>query len=65
MGLFILCLFVVVAGQSLLPRPWRQYLASRMESKPILWNGIYVAFVVAFVTFGSARALLHLAGTLH
>jgi hypothetical protein len=64
MGLFILCLFVGVALQSLFPRPWRQRLASRMESRPVLWNGLYMIFVAAFVSFGATRALLHLAGTL-
>jgi hypothetical protein len=35
-----------------------------MESRPVLWNGIYFAFVASFVSFGAARALLHIAGTL-
>jgi hypothetical protein len=64
MGLLILALFLVVALQSLFPRHWRQALASRMESRPVLWNGVYMIFVAAFVSFASARALLHLAGTL-
>jgi len=64
MGLLILALFLAVALQSLFPRHWRQALASRMESRPVLWNGIYFAFVASFVSFGAARALLHLAGTL-
>lgn len=64
MGFPILALFLAVAFQSLLPAAWRQRLTSRMESRPVLWNGAYMIFVAAFVSFGAARALLHLAGTL-
>ena len=65
MGLLILVLFLAVALQSLFPVAWRQQLGRRMESRPVLWNGAYMLFVIAFISFGAVRALLHLAARLH
>lgn len=58
-GLFILALFLFTALLSIF-RPARQRVAAYMESRPLLFNGLYAAFVIAFVGFGTARALLEI-----
>jgi|SRR5215469_8465352 len=56
-GLFILALFLFTAVTSLLPSA-RRRVAFWMEANPTLFNGLYVGFVVAFVGFGIARAMV-------
>jgi len=58
MGMLILGLFAFTAFQSLLPRRMRQAIASGMQSRVVLCNGVYVAFVAAFVLFGTVRAIM-------
>jgi hypothetical protein len=59
MGLLILALFGFTAAQSLLPRPAREHLAQGTKGHALLFNTVYLAFVVAFISFGFARALAH------
>jgi hypothetical protein len=58
-GPFILALFLFTAIVSLAP-PARQRVAAVMEARPVLFNALYVAFVIAFVGFGSIRALFEI-----
>jgi hypothetical protein len=58
-GLLVLALFLFTAVASLMPSA-RQRLAATMEARPVLFNGLYLAFVIAFVGFGGARALVEL-----
>jgi Protein of unknown function (DUF2752) len=58
-GLFILALFLFTATVSVFP-PARRRVAVYMESHPVLFNVFYLAFVSAFVAFGSIRALLEI-----
>ena len=59
MGMLVLPVFLLVAGQSLLPNSSRKRLAALIESRPTLFNTLYLAFVTAFVGFGAGRAFLH------
>jgi hypothetical protein len=59
-GLFILALFFFTAITSILPQT-RQQVAAYMEARPVLFNGLYVAFITAFVGFGTIRGLIELA----
>ena len=61
MGLLILALFALTAGQSLLPRSRRERLAQFLESRSACFSALYLAFVTGFVSFGVARALVHCA----
>jgi hypothetical protein len=61
MGLPILTFFIFTAAASLLPKLWCERLARHVESRPITFNTIYLAFVVTFVGFGTMRALLQFA----
>jgi hypothetical protein len=66
MGLLILLLFGFTAAQSLLPCSARKRLSQGIKDRALLFNAVYLAFVVTFVGFGLARALFHLgAGWLH
>jgi hypothetical protein len=56
-GPFILALFLFTAVLSLAPSARRQ-VAEYMEARPMWFNGLYLAFVVAFVGFGTVRALI-------
>lgn len=58
-GLFILALFIFTALVSLAPR-LRQRVATVMQSRPVLFNGLYLAFVIAFVGFGTVRAVIEI-----
>jgi uncharacterized protein DUF2752 len=58
-GLFVLALFLFTAVISLMPSG-RKRVAAIMEARPLLFNGLYLVFVVAFVGFGGARALIEL-----
>jgi hypothetical protein len=58
-GPFILALFLFTAIVSLMPSA-RQRVAAVMEARPVLFNGLYIAFVVTFVGFGSVRALIEI-----
>ena len=60
MGLPILAVFGLVAAASLLPKPLRDWSARCMESRAVLFNSLYLVFVLAFVGFGAVRALLQL-----
>ncbi len=59
LGLLLLPMFLVVAAQSLLPNTIRDRLAWLIQSRPTLFNALYLAFVAAFVGFGVIRAFLH------
>lgn len=56
-GMFILALFLFTAITNLLPRA-RRRVQLWMEAHPMLCNGLYLVFVVAFVGFGIARAMV-------
>lgn len=58
-GLFILALFLFTAITSLLPAA-RERTSACMEARPRLFNGLYLAFVVTFVGFGTIRGLIEL-----
>ncbi len=58
-GLFILALFLFTAIMSLLPKT-RKRVATCMEARPIFFNGLYVAFIVSFVAFGTIRGLIEI-----
>ncbi len=58
-GLFILALFLFTAFVSLAPSA-RQRVAVYMEARPLFFNGLYAAFVVTFVGFGTVRALIEI-----
>jgi hypothetical protein len=58
-GLFILALFLFTAIVSLIPAA-RQRVAVVMAAWPIFFNALYLTFVVAFVGFGSVRALVEI-----
>jgi hypothetical protein len=57
LGLIILGLFLATASVSLLPVRLRDQLGRVLESRALLFNAFYAAFVAAFVCFGTARAL--------
>jgi hypothetical protein len=59
MGLLVLTWFLFTAGQSVLPRSWRDGLRLRMQIRT--WNVVYFLFVVTFVGFGAVRVLWHYA----
>jgi hypothetical protein len=58
-GLFILALFLFTAVVSLVPSA-RKQVAVSMEARPLLFNGLYLAFVIAFVGFGATRGLIEI-----
>jgi len=58
MGLLILGFFMATAFASLLSTARRQTIASFMRSKAVLFHVLFLAFVVTFVGFGLARALV-------
>ena len=58
-GPFILVLFLFTAVLSLAPSA-RRRVAEYMEARPMRFNGLYLAFVVSFVAFGTIRALTEL-----
>lgn len=58
-GLFILGLFLFTACSSLLPGA-QQRVARFMESHPVFFNSLYLAFVAGFVAFGTIRSLLEI-----
>ena len=57
MGLLILALFILTAGQSLLPQTRRDGIVRFMQSRATLFNALYLVFVITFVGFGAGRAL--------
>ena len=65
MGMLILLLLGVIAGQSLLPKVWRNRLKHRLQAQAFAFNTLYLAFVGLFVIYGSARAFLHFAQLVH
>lgn len=62
MGLFVLILFLLTATQVFLPHSVRERLERYMQARAIVFNALYLAFVVAFVSFGAARGFLHFGG---
>ena len=60
MGLLILGFFLATAVASLLPSARRQTIANFMQSKAVLFNALFLAFVVTFIGFGLARAVVEL-----
>jgi hypothetical protein len=58
-GIFILPLFLIIAGQSLLPRNGRQQCADFLESHARVSRHCYFAVVLLFVAYGVGRALWH------
>jgi len=61
MGLLILALFIFTAGQSLLPKSYREGIVRFMQARATVFNAFYLVFVITFVSFGVVRALHHLA----
>jgi len=59
MGPFILALFAFTAVQSLFPGNVRERLLRYMRNRAAVFNALYLTFVIAFVGFGTVRALLH------
>lgn len=59
LGLPILALFIFLAAQGLLSRVQRAGIAGFMRSHAAVFNGVYLAFVISFVGFGTLRALHH------
>ena len=57
MGSLILLMFLAIAATSVMPL-WRRILVRQIESNAKLFNIVYLAFVLAFVSFGLIRALL-------
>ena len=62
MGILILMLFLIIAGQSLLPQPWRRRGADFVESHALIFRIFYFAVVLLFVAFGVGRAAWHCLG---
>jgi hypothetical protein len=58
LGLMILALFLFTAAQTLLPANLRHLLLRHVRSRTVLYQTLYVAFVVSFVVFGASRALV-------
>ena len=58
-GLFILLLFLFTVVTNLLPSV-RRRVEIWMEAHAMLCNGLYLLFVVSFVTFGTVRAIVEL-----
>jgi hypothetical protein len=58
-GLFILALFLFTALLSVYPAG-RRRARTFMEARPAFFNGLYLAFVVGFVAFGTVRALIEI-----
>lgn len=58
-GLFVLALFLLTAVQSLFPKSRRDRLAKFMQSHSRFFNRFYTGFVVAFISFGVLRAVVH------
>jgi len=57
LGLAILALFIFTAAQSVLPTVHRERLGRFIQSRALFFNALYLAFVMAFVCFGAARAI--------
>lgn len=62
MGILILALFLIIAGQSLLPRHHRQRLHDFVTAYAFGFQIAYFAFVFLFVAYGVGRAALHCFG---
>ena len=58
-GPFILALFLFTAIVSLMPAA-RKRVAVVMQAHPMFFNGLYLAFVIAFVGFGTVRSLIEI-----
>src|SRR5215469_11756583 len=58
-GLFILLLFLFTVVTNLLPSV-RRRVEIWKEAHAMLCNGLYLLFVVSFVTFGTVRAIVEL-----
>lgn len=56
-GIPLLLLFLATAAQSLLPRPHRERIRSRLEAHATFCNAFYVVFVALFISYGAVRAL--------
>ena len=63
MGLFVLLLFLLTAAQSLLPDRVHGALVRFVQARAFAFNSLYLAFVVAFLSYGVLRAFFHLGGT--
>jgi hypothetical protein len=61
MGPFILVLFFLTVAQRVMPSSIREKLAQYMNSRRVLFGGLYFLFVTAFVAFGVIRAVVTLA----
>jgi hypothetical protein len=58
-GLLILGLFLFTAALSLFPAA-RRCVAAFVEARPVLFNGLYLAFITGFVAFGAIRAFIEI-----
>jgi len=63
MGIMILALFLFTAGQSLLPKAYREGIVRCLQSRAMFFNALYLVFVISFVSFGVVRALHELVAT--
>ena len=61
MGLVILLLLIFIAVQSVLPARCRDRLNSYLQTRAVIFNLLYLAFVGLFVIYGAGRALVHYA----
>jgi hypothetical protein len=59
LGWLVLGLFVVIAGQSVLPARRREVMMRFVEARALWFNSFYLIFVGTFVLFGLVRALVH------
>ncbi len=63
MGILILALFLFTAGQSLLPKVYREGIERCLQARAMFFNALYLVFVISFVSFGAMRALHTLVST--
>jgi hypothetical protein len=59
-GIPVLLLFASLGIVGLLPENARARIARGVDRRPRLALTVYVIFVIAFVTYGAVRALLHI-----
>jgi len=60
MGLLVLCLFLTIAGASLLPRHLKVALRCSIQAHAGIFNALYLVFVASFVGYGLLRSLIQL-----
>ena len=58
-GVVFAGVFLTIAVASLLPRPLRDPLMTRIARHPTCANSVYAIFVASFLAFGLVRAVIH------